>query len=408
MLPLILFALFLIGIDVYSFWGIKSSVFVNPNKLFYIVYGLTSALTIAGVSSLIYASMKDYSIIPLHVNLLFGMAFSFIMAKLFMTCVFLVEDVFRGFIWIFQTAIRFKAAEMIERGFWTGIGLLVLSSITFIVINMGVWVGRYNFKVHHKTLEFANLPAAFDGFKIAQISDLHLGTFDQIDRVKKGLDKLQNENPDLILFTGDFVNNRAREATPFIDIFKSINAPYGKFSILGNHDYGEYVRWKSKNEREENMKQLQSIAFQMGFTGLYNAQSPIIKGSDTLHLVGIENWGVPPFPQYGNLDKALGTLTEKDFIILLSHDPSHWKAEVLASPAKIELTLSGHTHGMQFGFELGKFKWSPVQYKYKEWAGLFEENGQFLYVNRGFGSIGYPGRIGIRPEITIIELKRKK
>jgi len=408
MIPIIVFVTFLLLIDVYSFFGIKGSAFVNAGTLFYILYLATSIITIAGVLLLFNSAMNGYSTVPLYVNLLFGMAFSFIIAKLFMTSFFIIEDLFRGFIWIFQTAIKFRAAEMINRGYITGMSVFSIGLIIIVIVNFGVWIGRYNFKVHEQTIEYTNLPDSFDGFKIVQISDLHLGSFDQRKRVQKGLDKIQALKPDIILFTGDMVNNRSVEARPFVEMFSKLNAPYGKFSILGNHDYGEYIKWKSENEKEENLKQLKSIAFQMGFTGLYNTNSPIVKGNDTIYVAGVENWGVLPFPQYGNLDKALGNLTSSDFIVLLSHDPSHWREEILKLPTKVELTLSGHTHGMQFGLEIGNWRWSPVKIKYPEWADLFMENGQYLYVNRGFGSIGYPGRIGISPEITLIELKKKR
>jgi len=407
MIAILIFLVFLVAIDVYAFFGIKVFALASTGKIFYICYFSTSAITVAGVLLLFYAMSGGYSTIPLYINLLFGMAFSFIMAKLFMASFFLIEDIFRGFIWLFQSALRFRMAESIPRSFIAGMRFLTVGFIIIILLNLGVSIGRYNFKVRNQTLEFANLPDSFDGFKIGQISDMHLGTFDQMRRVQKGFDLLQKQNPDIILFTGDMVNNRATEAIPFIEMIKSLKAPLGKFSILGNHDYGEYLHWKTKDEHDKNLDQLKSIESQMGFTGLYNSNAPIVKGNDTIYLAGVENWGAPPFPQYGDLSKALDSLTSEDFIVLMSHDPSHWRMQVLKSTPKVELTLSGHTHGMQFGIEIGNLRWSPVKYRYPDWADLFTENGQYLYVNRGFGSIGFPGRVGIRPEITIIELKKK-
>ena len=228
-----------------------------------------------------------------------------------------------------------------------------------------------------------------------------------MSKVKKGFDLLQAQNPDVILITGDMVNNKAIEAKKYIDLMKNLKAPYGKYTIWGNHDYGEYVRWKSEEESMNNLKDLENYEKQMGLEWLNNTNKAIVKNNDTIYIAGVENWGLPPFPQNGNLDKAIENLNSEDFTVLLSHDPTHWREKVLKNEKNVELTLSGHTHGMQFGFEIGNFRWSPVKYKYKDWADLFEENGKYLYVNRGFGCIAYPGRVGIMPEITIIELRKK-
>jgi uncharacterized protein len=254
MIALLLFLVFIISIDVYSFFGLHATVFAGSGKWFYISYFSTTFITVLGIFLLIYSMISGYSTIPLYVNLLFGMAFSFVMAKLFMASLFLIEDIFRGFILVFQSALRFRLAETIHRSFLAGISFFSFGVIMILIINSGVWIGRYHFKVRHKTLEFANLPPSFDGFKIAQISDFHLGTFDQIKRVQKGFDKLQQQNPDLILFTGDMVNNRVKEVIPFFKMIQALHAPYGKFSILGNHDYGDYVHWKTQNDRIETSR----------------------------------------------------------------------------------------------------------------------------------------------------------
>lgn len=217
---------------------------------------------------------------------------------------------------------------------------------------------------------------------------------------------LQNQNPDMVLFTGDLVNNHAGEIEPYLSTLKNIKAPFGKFSVMGNHDYGEYIRWDSQQDKINNVKKIRSHHHAMGFDLLENSNRLIEKDGDSIRLLGVENWGNPPFPQYGDLDRAIKNTKDSEFTVLMSHDPDHWEEKTLKHKKKIHLTLAGHTHGSQFGIEIPGFKWSPVQYKYKRWAGLYEKLDQYLYVNRGFGFLGYPGRVGIWPEITIIELKK--
>lgn len=407
MLPIIIFIMLILAIELYSYFGLKSVLFASQPKIYSIIYGITVILTIIGVFLFLKAGAKGFVDVSTTTSILFGLAFSFTIAKLIISANFLVEDLFRSFLWLFQSVVNFRSAELISRSYILSFVSLSMASILFLLLNYGVSFGKYNFQVHKKTLEFENLPKEFDGFKIAQLSDLHLGTFDNVKKVQKGLNMLQAENPDVILFTGDMVNNKAIEAKRFVDLIKKLEAPYGKFIVWGNHDYGSYVHWNSEAERQKNLSELNEIGIEMGLKWLNNANFPLVKNNDTLHLVGVENWGLPPFPQKGDLDKALENIDSKDFSVLLSHDPTHWREKVLKHKKKVALTLSGHTHGMQFGIEIGNFRWSPVKYRYKDWADLFEENGQFLYVNRGFGCIGYPGRVGILPEITIIELRKK-
>ena len=407
MIPLLIFIFFITAIESYSFFGLRASLFAD-SKAFAPIFLATTVLTILGIGLVIFTmSSEGIGKLKLPANIIFGLAFSFIIAKLFISSVFLFEDLFRGFGWLFQTVTHFRLAEASVRSPLSGMVALALSSIVILAMNYGVLFGRYQFTTHHKVLEYENLPDAFDGFKMVQISDMHLGTFDQMKRVRKGLNQLQNLKPDVIVFTGDMVNNRASEAKPFIDLLKQLHAPYGKYSVLGNHDYGEYVRWNSKNEKDANLEQLKSYEKAMGFKLLMNEYVSFEKNGDSIYLAGVENWGNPPFPQYGDLDKATKGLNQNDFIVLLSHDPTHWSERVVKSALPIALTLSGHTHGMQFGIEIGKFKWSPVKYRYEDWAGLYTENNRTLYVNRGFGSLGFPGRIGIWPEITLIEFRKK-
>jgi hypothetical protein len=269
----------------------------------------------------------------------------------------------------------------------------------------GITYGKYHFKVEQEVLSFFNLPEEWNGLRIVHISDLHIGSWQENhNKLKKAVDLINKEKPDLIVFTGDLVNNKAEEAFYFIPILKQMSASLGKYSILGNHDYGDYFPWASANEKKNNLERLKEIHKQAGFQLLLN-DSVMIDGQDSsIGIAGVENWGLPPFHQHGDLKKSLANLDgQTQFNILLSHDPSHWKAEVLESD-KVDLTLSGHTHGMQFGISLNGFKWSPAKWKYPEWGGIYEYGNQKLYVSTGLGFIGFPGRVGIRPKITVIDL----
>ena len=257
-------------------------------------------------------------------------------------------------------------------------------------------------------LEYEDLPEAFDGFKITQISDIHSGSFDNPEKVAYGIDLVNQQQSDLVLFTGDLVNNKATEIKPWIKYFDKINAPHGIYSVLGNHDYGDYVRWESEEEKSKNLQTLFQAQKEMGWKLLLNDADFIEKKGARIAIVGVENWG-NGFKQAGDLDQALDKVEANDFKILLSHDPSHWEAQVLPHQYPIHLTLSGHTHGMQFGIEIpGWIKWSPVKWRYKQWAGIYEAANQKLNVNRGFGYLAYPGRVGMWPEISVISLKRAK
>lgn len=264
--------------------------------------------------------------------------------------------------------------------------------------------GKYKYQVHRVTIAFKNLPEAFNNFTITQVSDIHSGSLDDAREVLRGVELANAQNSDIFFFTGDLVNSIADEMLPWMETFAKFHAPYGKFSILGNHDYGDYVHWESKEAKIKNLDRLKEIHKEIGFKLLLNENAIIEKDCQKISLIGVENWGKRGFTKYGKLNKALNGVDNKDFKILLSHDPSHWDAEIINNEKHIQLTLSGHTHGMQFGVEVPGFKWSPVQYLYPEWAGLYEKQGKYIYVNRGFGFIGYPGRVGIYPEITVIKL----
>ena len=283
-----------------------------------------------------------------------------------------------------------------------------LAAIPFTSLLYGMFRGKYNFKVLTYELEYDDLPEAFEGFKITQISDIHSGSFDNAKKVQYGVDLVNAQGSDVVFFTGDLVNNKAEEILPWIETFKKINAKHGVYSVLGNHDYGDYMRWESPEAKKKNMQELEKAQKQMGWDLLLNQSRFIEKDGQRIAVIGVENWG-SGFKQVGDLNKALADVSEKDFKILMSHDPSHWEAEVLPHPFKIHLTLSGHTHGMQFGIEIpGWIKWSPVKWRYKQWAGVYQESDQRLNVNRGFGYLAYPGRVGIWPEVTVITLTKSK
>ena len=284
---------------------------------------------------------------------------------------------------------------------------ILLASVIVIAFVYGIFRGKYAYRVIKHTLYFDDLPNTFDGFKLAQISDVHAGSLTNPKAVQKGIDLINRQQADLFVFTGDLVNNKAEEVKPYINHFSQIKAPFGQFSVLGNHDYGDYVKWESDVAKRENLQQLKNYHTEIGFRLLLDEHVRLEKDGQTITLAGIENWGLG-FGERGDLEEALNGTTKDEFKILLSHDPSHWEAQVKNHASKIHLTLAGHTHGMQFGIEAFGLKWSPVQFRYKHWAGIKKENNRFLNVNRGFGFIGFSGRVGIWPEITLIELRKTK
>jgi hypothetical protein len=331
-------------------------------------------------------------------------------AKLSGAIFFLVDDIRRAVQWsagkIFfsNTEGEVLQEERISRSaFLSWIGLGVGGGVLASLING--FSNKYDYHVKRLSLQFNSLPQAFKGLKIVQVSDIHSGSFNNKDAVLKGVQKILDLNPDLILFTGDLVNNRASEMEDYMNIFNRLKAPMGVYSTLGNHDYGDYEQWESLEHKHQNLERLKQIHGELGWKLLMNEHVVFEKEEEKIAVIGIENWSAKArFPKYGKLSEAHVGTKEIPFKILMSHDPSHWDAEVRPQYPDIDLMLAGHTHGMQFGVELPWLRWSPVQYVYKQWAGLYEEKEQKLYVNRGFGFIGYPGRVGILPEITLIEL----
>lgn len=286
---------------------------------------------------------------------------------------------------------------------WIKKSATVFATVLFLFLLYSITWGRYNYKTENVTVPIKHLPVAFQDFNIVQLADIHLGSYGESYRgIARLIEQVNALQPDLIVFTGDMVNNFADEMNPWMDDFKTLKAKYGKYAVMGNHDYGDYTRWANPADKSDNLRRFRENMKEMGFQMLNNANVPIVRQKDTLWLAGVENWGKPPFPRYGRLEQALDSIPASQPVILLSHDPSHWRAEILHHP--VALTLAGHTHAMQMGIKIGKKEWSPAQYLYPEYDGLYQHENQYLYVSRGQGYLGYPGRIGLRPVITRIKL----
>ena len=401
---LLFFVVFLLVVELYAFQAFKT---VVKDKWFLVGY---SVLSLAILIYIVYGFFSfDRSVGQTkHTMFVMGLMLVVYVPKIVLAVVLLGEDIFR----VVMGSVNYFVENNNEgflgsrRKFVSQLGL-GLATIPFLSLIYGVTIGKYNFKVIKQRIFFPDLPDAFDGFTITQISDVHSGSFDNPEKINYAIDLVNEQDSDLILFTGDIVNTHAKEMHPWIETFNRIKKPeYGKFSVLGNHDYGEYVTWPSQTEKDQNFKEIKDLYGQIGFNLLLNEHRFIEKNGQKIALVGVENWG-KNFKQAGDLAKASEGLDEKEFKILMSHDPSHWEHEIKEHTKNFHLTFSGHTHGMQFGIEIpGIFKWSMAEYIYKQWAGLYEHLGRYVYVNRGFGFHAYPGRVGIMPEITVIELKK--
>ena len=339
-----------------------------------------------------------------------GIFFSFFILGMVLGSFMILEDVtrlftagYRKIVGIAEGQDYFPSRRKFVSTLALGIGALPFGALLY-----GMYRGKYNYKVLKYALEFEDLPDEFNGYQITQISDVHSGSFDDYKKVAYGIDLINEQNSDVILFTGDMVNNKAEEMKPWAELFSTLDAKDGKYSVLGNHDYGDYASWPSSEAKDQNLEDLKTLQKEMGFDLLLNEHRYLEKNGKKIALVGVENWGAGGFKKAGDLKKAIEGIQREDFKILMSHDPSHWEQQVVSDDYHYHLTLSGHTHGMQFGIEIpGLVKWSPVKWRYKYWAGLYEELGQYINVNRGFGFIGYPGRFGIWPEISVITLKKK-
>ncbi|MDG1041551.1 MAG: metallophosphoesterase [Flavobacteriaceae bacterium] len=405
MVRLIIFLILVLALDFYALQSFRSVVrnpwitygyaFISLAILGYIVFQVMTFERGSGDNSGFYLAFSLFVLVYVP--------------KLVLVVFMFGEDVFR----VFEAAVNYFVSKSENSTLFSSrrkfIGQLALgiAAIPFISILYGITKGKYNFKVVKYTLHFDDLPAAFDGYQISQISDIHSGSFDNKEKIEYAVDLVNKQASDVIMFTGDLVNSASKEMRPWKSTFSKLKAPDGVFSILGNHDYGDYSRWPSEEAKAENFQELLDIQKEMGFDLLRNESRFIEKEDARLAIIGVENWG-KGFKQKGDLALASSKVDTNDFKILLSHDPSHWQYEVVKDPNQYHLTLSGHTHGMQFGIEIpGVVKWSPIKWRYKYWAGIYEKAGQYINVNRGFGFLAFPGRVGIWPEISVITLKKQ-
>ncbi|MHA6278726.1 metallophosphoesterase [Salinimicrobium sp. CAU 1759] len=398
----IIFVIIYIVLDLYAYQAFKT---ITRHSWIYFIY---LALSLGVLGYLLYqfnvpekeglTGARSYAI---------GFFLAFFVPKLILFILLFGEDLVRLVVSGFQKLAHTNDAYSLpsRRKFVSQIALGI-AAIPFASLLYGMYQGRYNYKVLKYVLHFNDLPEAFDGYRITQISDIHSGSFDNAEKIKYGIDLINEQQSDAIMFTGDLVNNTASEMEPWKKMFATLSAPDGVYSVLGNHDYGDYVNWGSAAAKKANLDDLKNVHREMGWNLLLDDHKKVTRGNDSIAIVGVENWGAG-FKQVGDLNKAAQDLSEEEFKILLSHDPSHWQEKVKKDNKKFHITLSGHTHGMQFGIEIpGWFKWSPVQYRYEHWAGIYEEAGRVLNVNRGFGFLAYPGRVGIWPEVSVIELRK--
>lgn len=407
-----MFVAVILLIDIYAFQTFKTVSINSSSRVKTIInaaYWTVSVLVVATFLTLVF-SRFDFMPKTLR-NTMFAIIIGLFLAKLTMVFFILIDDIRRFFQWLVLKVmyssknVDTTQTEGITRSVflsWFGLaaGTTLFGSLLYGFSN------KYKYHVNRVQIPFDNLPAGFKGFKILQISDIHSGSLTDAKAVEHGVEKILNEKADIILFTGDLVNDLAVEMDGFHHIFSRLTAPLGVYSTLGNHDYGDYVRWPQNGiSQEQNLENLKKVHATMGWRLLMNEHVSLERNGDKIALLGIENWSSKArFPKHGRMDLAHKGTEDYPFKILMSHDPSHWEAQVQPHYSDIDLMLSGHTHGMQFGIDIPGFRWSPVQYMYKQWAGLYENEKQKLYVNRGFGFIGYPGRVGILPEITVIEL----
>jgi predicted MPP superfamily phosphohydrolase len=397
-------------VDIYVFQAVRvvaGNINLTARRWIYFIYWSITALTI---STIVYGSFVPFSTWPQTMRVyLVGLLGVIFLCKLLVVVFLIIDDLVRLIRWGYKEATppaETGSTTISRSDFLVKTGLIV-AGIPFITMIYGMVEGAFDYKVRKLKLKFANLPEAFDGLKIVQLSDIHTGSFVSTEPLKKAIGIMKKQKADVVLFTGDMVNNKSDEAIEHLEALKEIDAPMGVFAILGNHDYGDYVSWPSPEAKKENMQQIYSMYQQLGWKLMNNEHAQLEKDGQKIAIAGVENWSAfSRFPKYGDLEAATKGIPGGMFTVLMSHDPTHWDAQVLKHKHEIGLTLSGHTHGMQFGIETPVFRWSPSQYIYKEWAGLYKNRKKYLYVNRGLGFLGYPGRVGIRPEITVIELKR--
>jgi predicted MPP superfamily phosphohydrolase len=399
----------IVGIaDYYAFQALRA---VTKSNWWYLLYWMFTLAIIGNFVYQFYGFNRSNGFSQSN-SLAVGFLIAMIVPKLVLIAVMFTEDIFRVPQGVYSYFMQDSGSDngvkhLPSRRKFISQLALGIAAVPFASILYGMYKGKYNFKVLKYTLHFEDLPDAFNGYRLTQISDIHSGSFDNVKKVEYAIDLINRQESDVILFTGDMVNNKATELEPYVSIFKKLKAKDGMFSVLGNHDYGDYVRWDSDDEKKQNLERLKELQKEIGFDLLLNDNRFLEKEGERIAIIGVENWGKGGFKKAGDLKRAAFGVDKNDFKVLLSHDPSHWDAEVINDEYHYHLTLSGHTHGMQFGIEIpGFFKWSPVKWRYKHWAGIYEQLGQYINVNRGFGYLAFPGRVGIWPEITVIELKK--
>lgn len=411
-IPVIMVALILLDIYVFQAFKLVAGNF-SPTwrKVVYVGYWAITAISLSGIVFLNLMDLSNYSQVTR--NFILVWIFVHFLSKLFAVLFLFIDDLFRLLKWtVYKISMATRqekvlnAGKSISRSEFLSKTAIIAAAVPAATMGFGIVTGAYNYRVRRKEIALPNLPSQFDGIRIGQLSDIHSGSFYNKRAVAGGVEMLLAEKPDLIFFTGDLVNYSSDEIKDYINVFDKVKAPLGVFSTLGNHDYGDYKEWPSKEAKRKNLEQLHAAHKELGWDLLNNENRTILVDQEKLGVIGVENWGKGRFPKYGDLSKAYQGMQDVPVKLLLSHDPSHWDKQVVPQFSDIDVTFSGHTHGFQFGVEFGDFKWSPSQYYYQHWAGLYQNEQQFLYVNRGFGFIGYPGRIGIWPEITIIELKK--
>jgi len=401
----------LLAIDVYAFQGFRTLArhwSTNAKVIFYSLFWSVPLLTVL----YFFASSTAWTDTWSKSTVTFVRTFIFIayLSKFLIIPLLLVDDVRRLATTAYHGLTGEQPFDASRSRFLTQMGFF-LASIPFLSLTYGVLRNAYRYKVFRKTVHLDDLPEALDGLRIIQISDIHSGSFTFKEPVRNAVDLINREMADLVFFTGDLVNSRADEMDNFVDVFDKIEAKHGVYSVLGNHDYGDYHQWPSESDKKANLEKLKATHRQMGWNLLLNEHRQLAINGEKVAVLGVENYSAHPrFPKYGDLERAYQGSAEAGLKLLLSHDPSHWREQVLNGNFKdIAVTFSGHTHGMQFGVEIpGWFRWSPIKYVYKDWAGLYSTGQQHLYVNRGLGFLGYPGRVGILPEITVMELRRKE
>jgi predicted MPP superfamily phosphohydrolase len=400
--PLIILTVVILLVEIYTFQAFKT---VSKSKIVRYSFLLVSITAYVNfiITMLTYSRSDGQT--P-QFQMAMGLLLTVSIPKLVIIILLFGEDVYRWILKFISAISNGETKSLGGRRKFISQLAIGLASIPFAAFIYGIIQGKYNYKVIKYQLAFEDLPEAFDGFTITQISDIHSGSFTNKEKIQYGVDLINEQKSDLMLFTGDIVNNKADEMDDWIDVFSQLEAKEGKYSILGNHDYGDYMDWKSPEDKVKNFQDVKDIHKKIGFDLLLDEHRYLEKDGQKIALVGVENWG-KGFNQAGDLQRASVNIKKEDFKVLMSHDPSHWEYKVKQDDFNYQLTLSGHTHGLQMGIEIpGWFKWSPSKYVYKQWAGLYEEFGRYINVNRGFGYHAFPGRVGIWPEITVIELKK--